>query len=945
VPAPKFLAGLPKPALFALYGALGGLLGALVLGEAAWAALRPPPPKVIEPPPPPPQLALTVSPQVAVYQNNVNAIGVQIARDQFDGPVTVTFAPPNGVTAKPVTVPAGATSARAELLAARDAPPGTFQLEATATSANPALGASARVEVTVTPLPPAPPRLAVTASPAVQVLQGETSTFGVQVARDGFDGPVTVSFPELPDGLTVEPVTIPAQQTRAQATLRATRKCPPMSWQVPVLAEAPLAGQPLTARSGTALKVLEVPEPNPRVALTASPEVLVYARAKNTLNVKIARGDFDGPVTVSFTDLPEHVTVEPVTLPRGTTEATVTVAASKLAQKGATKTFAVAEGKHADGIARAEAPVLVRVGELPPDQIAKVDVVFVLDVTGSMGPFLQGVKDGIKDFANGLDKSNLDARIGLLAFADRLRNEESEVLKFGTGDTFTDDPVAFRKALDGVKLRGGGDLPESSLDGLNEAAQFKFRAGATKVLLLITDAPPKVPDKDIRSVAGAVAALGKHKIDQVHVVSREEDLKKHYAPLIEKFRGKHFDLDRVTRGGEKFAKLLPELGKAIEAQVESKPAAKAEVAAGAAVPVVAKAADAPVAVAPDAPRPPALPATDAKLAVTPAREAPPPVLPPTVKGVQSTEVYDASKKGQLVLAVGVWTGAIAALVCLALVVGQTNYLQGGFPRGASALAAVGGGLAVGLLGGAAGQGLFLVAESELFRVLGWALLGALAGAGLSFFVPNLKIVYGLLGGATGGAVGALAFIGVSYLTGDVVARLSGGLLLGACIGLMLALVEKAFRSAWLEVSYGPRETVQVNLGAEPVKIGGDAKACTVWARGAAPIALRFFVRDGRIVCEDAVNRTETVLGDGAERRAGSVSVVVRTGRGAPDAPKPAPKPRARTDDDDLLPMDAVSSAPAAVAPKPQASDRCPGCRRTIPGDPGTRYCMVCDDTF
>ena len=66
-------------------------------------------------------------------------------------------------------------------------------------------------------------------------------------------------------------------------------------------------------------------------------------------------------------------------------------------------------------------------------------------------------------------------------------------------------------------------------------------------------------------------------------------------------------------------------------------------------------------------------------------------------------------------------------------------------------------------------------------------------------------------------------------------------ILGFCIGAMVALVEAAFRRAWLEVRFGARETITVTLGAEPVKIGNDAKACTVWARGAAPVALRFFV--------------------------------------------------------------------------------------------------------
>ena len=56
--------------------------------------------------------------------------------------------------------------------------------------------------------------------------------------------------------------------------------------------------------------------------------------------------------------------------------------------------------------------------------------------------------------------------------------------------------------------------------------------------------------------------------------------------------------------------------------------------------------------------------------------------------------------------------------------------------------------------------------------------------------------------------------------------------------------------------YGEREVITVNLGPEPVKVGGDAKACTVWARGAAPIALRYWVRDGKVHCEDVPTRRE-----------------------------------------------------------------------------------------
>ena len=58
MPAPKVLSFLPKPLLFALYGAVGGLLGALVFGELVWAILAPKKAEAALPPPPEPRLAL-----------------------------------------------------------------------------------------------------------------------------------------------------------------------------------------------------------------------------------------------------------------------------------------------------------------------------------------------------------------------------------------------------------------------------------------------------------------------------------------------------------------------------------------------------------------------------------------------------------------------------------------------------------------------------------------------------------------------------------------------------------------------------------------------------------------------------------------------------------------------------------------------------------------------
>ena len=199
--------------------------------------------------------------------------------------------------------------------------------------------------------------------------------------------------------------------------------------------------------------------------------------------------------------------------------------------------------------------------------------------------------------------------------------------------------------------------------------------------------------------------------------------------------------------------------------------------------------------------------------------------------------------------------------------------------------------------------------------------------------------------------GAVAFILISKL-GDAYGRFVGAALLGGCIGLMVALVELAFRAAWLEVRYSEREVITVNLGPEPVKIGSDSRACTVWARGAAPLALRFWIRDGAVVCEDSVNRTTDEVSNGDRRRAGSLEVIVRTGSGAAAervTPKPA-RSEARTtkpgtDEDDALPLPLPASpASRPAAPKAPVSTRatsipCPRCKTKLAL--GTRVCSAC----
>ncbi|MFO0821888.1 MAG: vWA domain-containing protein [Gemmataceae bacterium] len=215
MPAPKMLSGLPKPLLFGLYGAIGGLLGALLFGEPVWALLKPPPPL-----PPDPQVAVSASATVQVYAKSENTFPVRIVRERFEGQVTVTFATPPAFKIAPLTIAADKTEGIATITVDASATPGETPLLLTAQGSN-GVSSSSSIKVQVLPTPPPPPALAVAVPPTLAVYKKGTGRFTVSVARRGYDGPISVVVENLPEGVKAAPATIPEEGTETDVTLTA----------------------------------------------------------------------------------------------------------------------------------------------------------------------------------------------------------------------------------------------------------------------------------------------------------------------------------------------------------------------------------------------------------------------------------------------------------------------------------------------------------------------------------------------------------------------------------------------------------------------------------------------------------------------------------------------------------------------------------------------------
>lgn len=110
---------------------------------------------------------------------------------------------------------------------------------------------------------------------------------------------------------------------------------------------------------------------------------------------------------------------------------------------------------------------------------SKIDMVFILDNTGSMSGRIIAAKNSIAAFATSLEAAGADVKFGAVSFGDDLT--EQSTLDCTTATAMK----TWLTALSGV---GGGDGPENPLSSMKYAYDnFTFRSGAQKVFIVIID--------------------------------------------------------------------------------------------------------------------------------------------------------------------------------------------------------------------------------------------------------------------------------------------------------------------------------------------------------------------------------------------------------------------------------------------------------------------------
>ncbi|MBT2321809.1 VWA domain-containing protein [Variovorax paradoxus] len=140
-------------------------------------------------------------------------------------------------------------------------------------------------------------------------------------------------------------------------------------------------------------------------------------------------------------------------------------------------------------------------------QRARLDLVFLIDATGSMGDEIGKLKSTLRTIANEVAQlpSRPDTCFGLVAYRDR-----GDAFLVRRHD-FTNDLGAFQTVLDALQAAAGGDYPEAMNEALHETVhRLSWRGtGATRLVVLLADAPPHLDYGGPQYDDDMMAALGK----------------------------------------------------------------------------------------------------------------------------------------------------------------------------------------------------------------------------------------------------------------------------------------------------------------------------------------------------------------------------------------------------------------------------------------------------
>ncbi|CAC5367256.1 unnamed protein product [Mytilus coruscus] len=133
---------------------------------------------------------------------------------------------------------------------------------------------------------------------------------------------------------------------------------------------------------------------------------------------------------------------------------------------------------------------------IPLSQHGQLDLAFLMDTTGSMTSYINSAKQNIREIVEEIvATSKSDVRLALIEYRDHSPEDKTFVTR---KNDFTSSVSIMKSWLNVARARGGGDRPEAVADAMYQATKLSWRQDATKMCVMISDAPPHglVPSED-----------------------------------------------------------------------------------------------------------------------------------------------------------------------------------------------------------------------------------------------------------------------------------------------------------------------------------------------------------------------------------------------------------------------------------------------------------------
>ncbi|MCQ2079444.1 MAG: VWA domain-containing protein [archaeon] len=133
-----------------------------------------------------------------------------------------------------------------------------------------------------------------------------------------------------------------------------------------------------------------------------------------------------------------------------------------------------------------------------------VDIVYAIDVTGSMAPIIDTIKNSVKGFEKRLQNELLSStyqrqidelRIRIVAFRDFDEDGQNSINQ-SNFFTLPEEEEELYAYIDKLEAFGGGDVPETAIDAFSIAMNSDWNTEGQKkrqIIFLFTDAPTKGP--------------------------------------------------------------------------------------------------------------------------------------------------------------------------------------------------------------------------------------------------------------------------------------------------------------------------------------------------------------------------------------------------------------------------------------------------------------------